>query len=68
MRLQYSVFLCDLDGMENVALKTRLRTEMKHTADSVMFVDLGDPAGRGIDCFEFLGVAVPLPTDGPLIV
>jgi CRISPR-associated protein Cas2 len=66
--LQYSVFLCDLDGIEKIALKSRLRGIMKQSEDSVMLVDLGEPAGRGTDCFEFLGVSTALPKEGPLIV
>jgi CRISPR-associated protein Cas2 len=68
LRLQYSVFVCDLDGMEKIALKTRLRGVMLQNADSVMFIDLGEPSRGGVERFEFLGVAVKLPTEGPLIV
>jgi hypothetical protein len=38
------------------------------TEDSLTLIDLGDPASRGIECFEFLGIAAPLPKGGPRIV
>ena len=65
--MQYSVFLCDLDGVELVRLRSKLADEVKQSEDTVAFVDLGDPttsAGR----FEFLGLAPPLPTRGATIV
>ncbi|MFS8586614.1 MAG: CRISPR-associated endonuclease Cas2 [Acidimicrobiia bacterium] len=67
-RLQYSVFLCDLSQVEKIRLWEDLRPVMNQVEDSVMFVDLGEPAGRGTACFEFIGPAPDLPRDGPTIV
>lgn len=66
--LQYSVFLCDLDPSERVVMRSELRRIMNEREDSVAIVDLGEPRGRGIDSFEFLGVTMPLPETGPRIV
>jgi CRISPR-associated protein Cas2 len=66
--VQYSVFLCDLDGTEKPLLLAALAGSIKHTEDSVVIVDLGEATGRGTGCFEFLGIHRPLPTGGPMIV
>lgn len=63
--LQYSVFICDLDGMEKTALVADASAAMKHTQDSIAIVDLGEPDDRGTLCFEFLGTRRALP-DGEL--
>lgn len=59
--LQYSVFLCDLDGMEKTRMVGEISTVMKHTEDSVAIVDLGEARERGSLCFEFLGTRRSLP-------
>lgn len=66
--LQYSVFLCDLDGIERIQMVLQLRSEMNERQDSIAIVDLGDPSSRGLECFEFLGVTMGLPESGPRIV
>jgi CRISPR-associated protein Cas2 len=67
--LQYSVFLCDLDGRELLACRAALREEMNLHHDSVVIVDLGQADGRGADCFEFIGYrGQPLPRSGPTIL
>jgi CRISPR-associated protein Cas2 len=66
--LQYSVFLCDLDGMEKLSMKLDLHAVINEREDSVALVDLGDPRRQGMDCFEFLGVTLGLPRGGPTIV
>lgn len=66
--LQYSVFLCDLDGSERIAMRARLRELMDLHIDSVAIVDLGDAAGRGMECFEFLGTRQPLPRQGVRVI
>ena len=67
--MQYSVFICELDTMELFALRTDLGKIIHHAADSIAIVDLGDPAGRGVKCFSFMGVANRLPSaSGPVIV
>ena len=62
--LQYSVFVCDLSSMERIWLKADLREEMDLVADSVTIIDLGDPAERGTECFDFMGARQELPSPG----
>lgn len=50
--LQYSVFVCDLDAMERVRLRTDASEIMHLDIDSVVIIDLGDVS---LDRFEFLG-------------
>ncbi len=66
--LQYSVFVCDLDPIEKVTLREVIGRTMNQREDSVVLIDLGDPHSRGVECFEFMGVAPPLPRSGPTIV
>jgi CRISPR-associated protein Cas2 len=66
--LQYSVFLCDLDMVEKYAMRLALGELIHHGLDSVVFIDLGDAATRGGECFEFMGPHGPLPDYGPRIV
>ena len=66
--LQYSVFVCDLDAMELLAMRTDLGEIIHYALDSIAIVDLGSPDGRGSDCFQFMGVANRLPTAGPVII
>ncbi len=66
-RLQYSVYVCDLTEMEKIGLLAALRIEMKQSEDSVAIVDLG-LATSASPQIEFMGTALPLPDDGPLII
>lgn len=66
--LQYSVFLCDLDAVERLAMLGRLTEVMDHRQDSVAIVDLGDAKLRGVECIQALGRRLPLPEDKVRIV
>ena len=66
--MQYSVFICDLDFMELVELRTDLGAIIHHTMDSIAIVDLGQPQERGTRCFSFMGKSNTLPTSGPVII
>ena len=66
--MQYSVFICDLDRIELLRLKTALGDVIHHGVDSVALIDLGEPQERGRRCFEFMGAAPKLPTSGPVII
>lgn len=66
--LQYSVFLCDLTGVEKSAMLLHLADLIQHAEDSVVIVDLGVAQDRGRLCFEFLGTHRPLPGSGSVIV
>jgi len=67
-RLQYSVFLCDLDPIEKLGMMTDLRLVILHTADSVAFIDLGEPGRANSARIEFMGTSLPMPSGGPTIV
>ena len=66
--LQYSVFICDLDSMELLAMRTDLGDIIHHALDSIAIVDLGAPGERGSECFQFMGLASRLPTSGPVVI
>ena len=66
--MQYSVFICDLDAVEMLMLKQAVADIIHHTEDAVAFINLGPPAHRGRECFEFMGARTSLPTSGPTIV
>ena len=55
--LQLSVFQCELDDRERVELGVKLRDEIKHDEDQVLFVDIGPADGRGATSIEALGRA-----------
>jgi CRISPR-associated protein Cas2 len=65
--LQYSVFVCDLTGIELVDLKRALLRAVKTDEDSVSIFDLGPPKSRGLTCVEFIGTRRPLPDDGATV-
>lgn len=65
--LQYSVFVCDLDGTEKPAMMLHLGSIINHATDSVVIVDVGEARGRGELCFEFMGERRDLPSSGSLI-
>ena len=67
-RMQYSVFIADLDGVELVDLKTRLGALLDHAADSVAFIDVGLPQERGRSSFAFMGVHPKLPEAGAVVI
>jgi CRISPR-associated protein Cas2 len=68
-RLQYSVYVCDLDEIEHTELVSTLGSIIHLHADSVAIVDLGDPRDRGTTCFSFMGRFPHLPSaGGPQIV
>jgi CRISPR-associated protein Cas2 len=65
-RLQYSVFLCDLSGMELAEWDAAIRAVVQLTEDSIVRIDLGssdDPARVWT-----MGTPRAFPTSGPLII
>lgn len=66
--LQYSVFICDLDGSEKIHLREALGEVIHHVQDSIVVVDLGDVKVRGVECFEFMGTVPPLPRYGARVL
>ena len=66
--MQYSVFICDLDTIEMLVLKQEVGAIIHHGQDSVAFINLGPPANRGRECFDFMGARTALPTSGPTVI
>ncbi len=54
-RLQYSVFLCDLNDVGRVRFERDLRSVLDLAVDSVMFVDLGPADTASARRFRWLG-------------
>lgn len=64
-RLQYSVFVCDLNPTELIHAKADIEDTMLMTEDSVVIVDLGEINHAH---FEFMGRHRPLPRSGARII
>ena len=64
-RLQYSVFISDLNPSELVHARAEVEGEMLMTEDSVVIVDLGEVAEAR---FLFLGRHRALPASGPRVI
>ncbi|MDR3515847.1 MAG: CRISPR-associated endonuclease Cas2 [Azospirillaceae bacterium] len=65
VRVQYSVFECEVTPAAWVELRQRLIDEMDPKKDSLRFYSLGADGKRRI---EHLGSRVPLDLDGPLLL
>ncbi|MDA4085653.1 CRISPR-associated endonuclease Cas2 [Mycolicibacterium hassiacum] len=66
VRLQYSVFLCDLSELELIRWRSEIHKAVDLRADSVIHVDLGrcDAA----PAVATIGVPRQLPPSGPIIL
>jgi CRISPR-associated protein Cas2 len=53
--LQFSVFECDLSGMELAVIQRELKAAILQTEDQVLFVSLGPAEGRGDRVIAALG-------------
>lgn len=58
-RLQYSVFLCDMSGVELVRWRTEIEEVVKLSADSVVRIDLGATGASA--AIEVLGTPRRIP-------
>jgi len=67
-RLQYSVYLCDMDGIEKIGMLSALRGVIDHHRDRIAIIDLGEPTVARGTMIEFIGPSLPLPNGGPQIV
>jgi len=54
--LQYSVFECDLNAMERMAMEEELRGLIHHGEDQILFISLGPSEGRGDRVISSLGL------------
>ncbi len=66
IRMQYSVFVCDLTSRERFDLFTALDDVIDRAVDCVAAVELGDANDRRT--FTFLGPAPALKPSGPVIL
>ena len=57
-RVQYSVFLCELNAREIIALKSKLLPVIHQREDQIMLVDLGAVDGERSSTMETLGRAL----------
>lgn len=64
-RLQYSVFVCDLNHSELIHARLAVEQIMIMSEDSVVIVDLGEGEQAR---FEFIGKRRPLPRSGSRII
>ena len=54
--LQYSIFECDLDAREKIALERELLETIHSGEDQVLFVSLGPTEGRGDRVITAIGL------------
>ncbi|HUY52874.1 MAG TPA: CRISPR-associated endonuclease Cas2 [Streptosporangiaceae bacterium] len=66
IRIQYSVFICDLSDQESVLMRGDVEVRMKPSEDSVMIVNLGK--AEDSSRFLFLGRHEKLPSSSAVIV
>jgi len=66
-RIQYSVFLCDLNGIELVGMRQDLKSLMNEREDSVFIVDLGEVGRWDPRRVQVLGIDKGEEPDGPLV-
>ncbi len=60
--LQYSLFVCDLEGVQLVNLERDLSIVISHREDRISIFDLGPPRGRGVECVRQLGLPQLIPS------
>ncbi len=63
-RVQYSVFECEVDPAQWVALRARLVAEIDPATDSLRFYGLGADGARRV---EHVGAKPKMDLDGPLV-
>jgi CRISPR-associated protein Cas2 len=56
LRVQFSVFECDLSLAKRTQLEQELKAEMNLSEDQVLFVSLGPSIGRGDRVIQSLGL------------
>lgn len=61
-RLQYSVFICDLSGVERTHLERDLLKVIRADIDRALLVDLGQVGAPSSERFQWVSVPQRLPT------
>ena len=67
-RLQYSVYICDLNPSEFIRLRWDLDDEINPMEDSVAILDMGELSRQATVGLTFLGVQPDLPDSGATII
>lgn len=65
-RLQYSVFLCDLSGVELTRWRAAVLDVVRLGEDSVVWIDLGEVSSSA--AVNVLGTPRTMPRTGPTVV
>jgi len=60
-RLQYSVFICDLTGVERARLETELRDVIDMSVDTTFIVEIGSPGRSSERRFHWVTPRIPFP-------
>lgn len=63
-RFQYSVYICDLDSREKIALHLAIGELIDQRVDTVALIDLGDVDRDPSQRFEWIGARTSLPKTG----
>lgn len=61
---QYSVYICDLDPREKIALRVVIGDLIDQRVDTVALIDLGKVDGDPSQRFEWIGAQTDLPGSG----
>ncbi|MBX3355805.1 MAG: CRISPR-associated endonuclease Cas2 [Phycisphaeraceae bacterium] len=65
---QYSVFHCTLKSIDRVRMETALRETANLKEDQVLIVDLGSNEDAALRASTFLGVGIPEPESGTVVI
>lgn len=67
-RIQYSVFLLDVNPAKLIRLKAAVRGRLDLATDSVLICDLGPLASGGLRRIQFVGQERSFTGQGPLVL
>jgi CRISPR-associated protein Cas2 len=60
-RIQYSVFVCDLTGVERAQLESELRSVVDLAVDMTFLIDIGPPGRSSDRRFHWVTTRIPFP-------
>lgn len=60
-RIQYSVFVCDLTGVERAQLEAELRSVVNLRVDMTFMIDIGPPGRSSERRFHWVTPRIPFP-------
>lgn len=66
--IQLSVFRCDLNARELVQLRSELSCLIDHTADQVLFMDVGPAEGRAVTAIRAIGKVYTPPQRSAIVI